>query len=444
MTSPRIVIVDNDDGSAVVYHALFGNPRRIDGPVKVLLDQLREPVEISSLPLDSDDGLDALSELLEIGFVVEVTQAKRERDVWRERIAASQTDGPLLSEGLCLMVTAQCNLDCSYCVARQSMASGAHMSQITACTALDQFMAHRASAYAHRPVELLFSGGEPLMNFKVIESLCDYAADRYPDTVFRHKIVTNGTLVSAKVARFLAERRFRVVVSMDGEAAGHDSRRYHKTGRPTHAGVFSGIDTLLAAGIDRDRVTVSAVFDEQLPDNLSEAFLSALAERKIHSLDLNLDNTVMPRTPPEVLAEIFLALFRRAKRFGIVLGGRWTAPSHLIQHGGVALASCSGVLRNKVFIQQNGTMTLCDYHPEPIGSVERYDDYAATAASDRARQMAGTYTMCAGCPIEGFCTPCLLELDVFHKDNPAFIQHRCAFLRRITNGLLGELAKVAA
>jgi len=133
-------------------------------------------------------------------------------------------------DSLVLLLTAQCNLRCSYCY--QNAKKSRRMSWRTLGAAVDLALRSR------RPeVELLFMGGEPLLEFPAIQRAVAYARRRCPpDKRLRFAISTNGTLITNEIAAFLAENGFRTQLSFDGIPAAQDLRS---------KGTFGVLDRLL-------------------------------------------------------------------------------------------------------------------------------------------------------------------------------------------------------
>jgi sulfatase maturation enzyme AslB (radical SAM superfamily) len=109
-----------------------------------------------------------------------------------------------------LVLTAGCNLRCSYCY--QSEKSNRRMEWDVVRAALDRLLASK-----HPYVKVLFIGGEPLLEFPTIERATAYLAEhKRPDMTIRHSIITNGLLLGQREIQFLVEHRFRTQLSFDG------------------------------------------------------------------------------------------------------------------------------------------------------------------------------------------------------------------------------------
>ncbi len=109
-------------------------------------------------------------------------------------------------------MTSRCNLECRHCYIESGPESESrNLSTAEARALVDDLAALGA------PV-LLFSGGEPLLREDVFE-LAEYASARG----LRPSLSTNGTLITADVARRIAAAGFAYVgVSLDGAQATHD------------------------------------------------------------------------------------------------------------------------------------------------------------------------------------------------------------------------------
>lgn len=105
---------------------------------------------------------------------------------------------------LVLWLANYCNLDCDYCYAKSNFGSE-KMSWNTAKQALE-LLDERAT--------LVLAGGEPILNFPLIESIYTYLKK----IEFKGKIAiqTNGTLITDEVAFKLSQMDIKIGISLDG------------------------------------------------------------------------------------------------------------------------------------------------------------------------------------------------------------------------------------
>lgn len=129
-------------------------------------------------------------------------------------------------KALCLHVAHICNLNCSYCFASQGKYHGerAVMSFETGKRALDFLIENSGS---RKNLEVDFFGGEPLMNFKVVKQLVEYArsVEKEHGKNFRFTLTTNGVLIDDEVIDFCNKEMSNVVLSLDGRKEVHDRLR---------------------------------------------------------------------------------------------------------------------------------------------------------------------------------------------------------------------------
>jgi uncharacterized protein len=157
---------------------------------------------------------------------------------------------------LSLAIAQKCNLGCTYCYAEQGSFGEAPqlMTQDVANAAVDLLL--RSAAPGER-VNLIFLGGEPLVNRAGLRAVTERAAELARDAgiVLGFAITTNGTLVDDDDAAFFERYGFSVTVSIDGVGAAHDALRPFKSGRPSYGAVMANAARLVSCA---QRMQVSA------------------------------------------------------------------------------------------------------------------------------------------------------------------------------------------
>ena len=114
---------------------------------------------------------------------------------------------------LVLWLANYCNLDCDYCYAKDNFGSE-KMPWIIAKQGLD-LLDEKAT--------LILAGGEPLLNFSLIENIYTYLKE----IEFKGKIAiqTNGTLITDEIAHRLSEMNIKIGISLDGMFDVNESSR---------------------------------------------------------------------------------------------------------------------------------------------------------------------------------------------------------------------------
>lgn len=129
-----------------------------------------------------------------------------------------------------LNLTFNCNLTCDYCFIHKKSPQD-RMTFETAKNAVD-LLVERA---AYPNINITLIGGEPLLEFNLIEQIVPYAleAAMKRKLAVTWAITTNGTLVNETVLKFFAQHQINMLLSLDGGPETHDRYRRTKSGEGT-------------------------------------------------------------------------------------------------------------------------------------------------------------------------------------------------------------------
>lgn len=116
-----------------------------------------------------------------------------------------------------------CNLMCKYCfIGKLNNKNPQKMSEETMKIAVDKFATH-LNSISKRSGEIVFYGGEPLINFELIKKCVNYCkANKYN---FKFSIVSNATLLNDKMMNFIKENKIGLGISIDGPKEINDKNR---------------------------------------------------------------------------------------------------------------------------------------------------------------------------------------------------------------------------
>ena len=138
---------------------------------------------------------------------------------------------------VCLVLTHQCNLGCSYCYAGEKFKSS--MSLETGLNSLKLAFSRPG------PLEISFFGGEPMIAFDSMARLTRVAAGwaRRQQRSLRFAVTTNATILKEKHLRFLKHYNFFVGISVDGTQEVQDRQRPFVNGRGSGELVWRNLET---------------------------------------------------------------------------------------------------------------------------------------------------------------------------------------------------------
>ena len=183
-----------------------------------------------------------------------VTEALREfKDLQIIRDAGLTAPAPVpikISEypisTMVLNVNTGCNLSCTYCY-KEDLTSPDKGERMDFETAADAFELLLREAAARDRVNLVFFGGEPLSNMRLIRQVTEHAERRAREEskTVDLSLTTNATLLTDELIEWFDGHRFGLTISMDGPRALHDRNRRTVGGKGTYDVVAGKVRKLL-------------------------------------------------------------------------------------------------------------------------------------------------------------------------------------------------------
>ncbi len=169
-------------------------------------------------------------------------------------------------------VDALCNLSCSYCCVFgiRKCAKKRRMQSRILKSVIDFFCSNQDDT------EFIWHGGEPLL--AGLDFFRDVVKFQYPwlgkNKRIANFIQTNATLVDYEWARFFAENKFFVGVSLDGPRKFHDQLRCYPNGKGSYEDVMRGINLLREAGIFNGVICDISSINHLYPKEIFDFFIA--------------------------------------------------------------------------------------------------------------------------------------------------------------------------
>jgi uncharacterized protein len=152
---------------------------------------------------------------------------------------------------LLIEVTDDCNLRCKYCsygefYENYDMRTGKNQKFENVKILID-YLADFWGSYKNisfdNVIVIGFYGGEPLMNFSLIQQVIDYTDTiAIPELSFSYGMTTNGVLLN-KYMDYIADKKFRLLISLDGTKE-NNQYRVTKYGKESFDVIYSNINCL--------------------------------------------------------------------------------------------------------------------------------------------------------------------------------------------------------
>ena len=155
-------------------------------------------------------------------------------------------DRPII-KALCINIAHDCNLRWQYCFAGQGGYGQwrRRMSFDVARRAVDFLIAHSGP---REHCELDFFGGEPLMNWHVVQQTIDYVhkQEKKHGKKIKMSLTTNGLLLDKEKVKYLTDNHISLILSLDGRKEMHDRMRPGVHGEGTYDEIVKNLQYCVA------------------------------------------------------------------------------------------------------------------------------------------------------------------------------------------------------
>ena len=350
-------------------------------------------------------------------------------------------------------VANKCNLHCTYCYEPDEAKYGptpVQMDWPTAQASVD-FLFQKSGQ--SREVNLIFFGGEALLNFKLMRQVVAYAEQKAQteDKAVDFSITTNGTLLTDSVIDFFQEHRFGVTISIDGPPDLHDKRRSFLTAGGQRKGSYqvlaSRLERLFARYTARPVVARVTVTKDAIDIMRTYEHLTGLGFFEVGFSPVTATDGADYGLEPADLHEV-LAGFRQLGSLYVerAVAGRYTGFSNLSTlltdiHVGTNKFFPCGAGLGLLDVDGNGDVYLCHRFPgseeHHYGNVKDGLDYDRLNAFVNKAHL-GNKTVCQTCWVRGLCGGgCYHEAMTQFGDALHPNLHYCDFLRAWTEYGIG-------
>ncbi len=234
-----------------------GSVHLLDEPAFLLLKYFSQedlqqggeiPLDTATLPKEAREKLDALGQR-ELGCTREEMAGLIQQGLLYSSDDYSEfasSLGPAPVKAICLHVAHDCNLRCRYCFAQTGDFGGPRelMPYETAQKAIDLLVSLSGT---RRNLEVDFFGGEPLLNYDVVEKTIAYARsiEIRNNKNFRFTITTNGLALNEERIDSINREMGNVVLSLDGRREVNDRMRPTPSGGGSYEAIVPKFQKLV-------------------------------------------------------------------------------------------------------------------------------------------------------------------------------------------------------
>ena len=164
----------------------------------------------------------------------------------QKKTAKKESREPVPIVNAAFFLTQSCNLRCVYCYGEGGeYGHKGNMEEKTAFQAVDWLIDQSGKA---KKIHIGFFGGEPFLNFPLMQKIVDYARKRTHEVGKKvdFHATTNGTLLDEKQINFIQDQDISVMISFDGPEEIQDAQRAFAGGKGSYNFIVPKIKNLLA------------------------------------------------------------------------------------------------------------------------------------------------------------------------------------------------------
>lgn len=329
-----------------------------------------------------------------------------------------------------ILTTTDCNARCFYCFEKGR--ARFPMSEETACKTADFIKSHCGG----KKVKLVWFGGEPLYNDKVIDIICDELRDSGIE--FHSEMFSNGYLFDDEMAKKAANRwnLKAVAITLDGtEDVYNRCKAFIYEEGSAYQVVMNNIGRLQDNGI---MVSIRLNMDFHNVDDLNE-LIEILAQRFADKKRLSVysylifddDRTWDQRYTLEQWEDLYEAqhkLETRLDELGIAASRHKRLSRNLPQN------HCRADTNSSIVILPDGNLSMCEHYSDKkqIGHLDSPERDQAVLASFRER--CEELPECAAC----FYYPECIRLKQCAEIAPCIPPERVSIRRGVENAMRNE------
>jgi len=193
--------------------------------------------------------------------------------------------------------TLRCNSKCNYCQvsSRSEDAFKYDMDEATAKRTVDLIFLSPSPA-----IKIEFQGGEPLLNFKIVKYIIEYAeqCNSNAKKQLEFVICTNLTFITDEILKYLQNHKVYISTSLDGPKTLHDKNRPFRNGQASYDIVIKNIRKVreylgedsvsaLMTTTKESLIRLPEIIDEYIAQGFNSIFIRSLNPYGVARKDIN-------------------------------------------------------------------------------------------------------------------------------------------------------------
>ncbi|MDZ7743785.1 MAG: SPASM domain-containing protein [Bacteroidota bacterium] len=361
--------VVSKNGIYAFYHSLRMKPVFVKKEIyELIMDRKHESPAKDYLEINPRDKNELIEQTIAALLDNKILSKDKNTDQEVLRVFRKSLKQPYVKTAFFLL-TDKCNFACKYCylekeVEKRGKVPG-HMSEETARQAVEFFarLTRLDSARFHEEKQIIFYGGEPLMNFAVLETiLAEIKKLQHKQLLTKNlklNMISNGSLITAGIARKMKESGIGLSISIDGDETATNSSRCYASGKPVYEDIRKGMDickqenfpfglsvTLTESSLNNTEKTSNIIFD------------TGAVSLGLNPILQTSDDIELPADYAERAADFIIESYQKYRKQGIS-EDRMMRKAHAFKHSTVYPFDCHAAGGNQIIVTPEGKVGIC-------------------------------------------------------------------------------------
>lgn len=299
------------NGTVFLYDIKNLNLYEIDSECEKAINLLSKGVE------NTDINQQLISELISVGII---SDGKADNEAEAEKYSPNKN-----IHNMVLELANDCNLNCKYCYGDGGSYGRKRemMSFETAKQAVDFLVANSGDI---KELCIIFFGGEPLLNFKVMKSLIEYckSIEDKIDKKINFAMTTNGTVLTDEIYDYIKKYNITLTLSIDGPKNVHDNYRCYVNGKGSFDVINPNIKKLLdlkkgdimaRATVCHPNLNLNDIFKEFKAMGFNSVALSLVDAKDTSELHIKPEDFKILANELDAMSEDFIDAIKNKKKY---------------------------------------------------------------------------------------------------------------------------------
>ncbi|PIR08927.1 hypothetical protein COV53_00420 [Candidatus Gottesmanbacteria bacterium CG11_big_fil_rev_8_21_14_0_20_37_11] len=345
-----------------------------------------------------------------------------------------------------ILLTDICNLNCAYCKVERNIKQ--KIKRSTPRKKLAYVIKILAESKTRNPKIIHITGGEPTIFPPEIKFIVDTVRKYDPEKKINLIIGTNATLMTGKIADYIAANKMKIIVSLDGPERINNILRVDHSGKGSYQRVIAGLNIIRKRKIEyglsmvigghnikKLQSTINWIVDNFLPSSLGVNFMKPPTPGQTDFCYL---------IPPKIYAKKIYNVFQKIRNRNVYLELVMRKIEPFVYQK-FKYYDCGASAGTTINVDAKGNIGPCKSFlimEKDFSGTTKQTDYLEIL--NRWRKRSPVFkSECQNCPMIGICgNGCAYESFVYNKNYDELDPQSCAYVKDFFHLMIADLDSI--